>query len=103
MFVVYGWVCLNINHIFMTSFFLIYIVADIVRVYFTFQDVIMDFILLIVALSLAVSILNYNREKFSKQFFLQQKKIKALNFEQQEIFRKLPDGVLIHKFVKSEN
>lgn len=63
----------------------------------------MDFILLIVALSLAVSILNYNREKFSKQFFLQQKKIQALHFEQQEIFRKLPDGVLIHKFMQSEN
>ena len=56
----------------------------------------MDFGLLVFVIMIALIIYNFNKEKLSKQFFLQQKKIKALHLEQQEIFSNLPDGVLIH-------
>lgn len=76
----YGWVSLNINYNMFISFS-IYIIADTIRVSFKFSDVIMDYALLVFVISLALAIHNYNRVKFSKQFFLQQKKIKALHLE----------------------
>ena len=103
MFVSYGCCVLNINHIFTASFFSIHVVANIVRAYFTYKNVLMDFSLLIIVIFIALITFNYNRERFSKQFFLQQKKIEALHFEQEEIFGILPDGVMIHEFKQSEN
>ena len=40
---------------------------------------------------------SYHKQKNSKNLFLQQKKIQSMNFEQKQIIKELPDGVIIHK------
>ena len=45
----------------------------------------------------ALAYYSYLKQKNSKNLFLQQKKIQSMNFEQKQIIKELPDGVIIHK------
>lgn len=75
---------------------LLWVLYDTGRVYNKFYVILLDYLLMAGASLLSVVILNYNREKFSKLFFLQRKKIQAMHNEQRDILKNLPDGAMIH-------
>jgi hypothetical protein len=62
----YGWVCLNINYISMGICTCLYIIADTLRIRSRFEDIIMDYILLVLLFYISTGVYNFNREKFSK-------------------------------------
>ena len=75
---------------------LLWVLYDTGRVYTKFNVILLDYLLMAGASVVGVVILNYNREKFSKLFFLQQNKIQAMHNEQRDILKNLPDGAMIH-------
>lgn len=72
------------------------------RIYHDFPVVFSDYIYLMVLTGPALTYFNYHRQKYSKNFFLYQKKIHAMNFEHTEIIKNLPDGAVIHKIENVE-
>lgn len=71
----YALTCLNINYRFMGTTHLLWVLYDVGRVNYRFNPALMDYLLLACASVPAVISQNYNREMFSKLYFLQQKKI----------------------------
>ena len=70
---------------------------DAIRVYIKYNYVFLDFLYLTSLSVVAVNLMNYEFQKYSKSFFLQKKKIDILIQEQNEIFKNLPDGAVIHQ------
>ena len=100
--VTYALTCININYIFMCSIHMIWVIYDTARVSNRFNIILSDYILCAFASNLGAYVFSFNKEKFSKLFFLQQKWIQSKHNEQRVILNNLPDGAMIHQIEKDE-
>ena len=85
-FVTYVLICLNISYHTMGASHLACAFLDAIRVYHDYNFVFPDFVYLTLLSSVAVTLMNYEFQKYSKSYFLQKKKIDILHQEQKEIF-----------------
>jgi len=92
----YGFIVININHWNILSIF-IYIVPELIRIKREYPIIFYHFLYNTVIITPALAWYSYHKQKNSKNLFLQQKKIQSMNFEQKQIIKELPDGVIIHK------
>ena len=92
----YGFIVININHWNILSIF-IYIVPELIRVKREYPIIFYHYLYNTVIITPALAWYSYHKQKNSKNLFLQQKKIQSMNFEQKQIIKELPDGVIIHK------
>ena len=93
----YGVVCLSISYYITGLSQLIFVTFEAIRVKKDYGIIFGDYLYLMILTVPALTYYNYHRQKNSKNFFLYQKKVQAMNFEQREIIKNLPDGAVIHK------
>lgn len=97
MLLAYGVVCLSVSYYISGISQLIFVTFEAIRVSNDYEIIFGDYMYLMILTVPALTYYNYNRQKNSKNFFLYQKKVHAMNFEQREIIKNLPDGAVIHK------
>ena len=97
MLLAYGIVCLSVSYYISGISQLIFVTFEAIRLSNDYEIIFGDYLYLMILTVPALTYYNYNRQKNSKNFFLYQKKVHAMNFEQREIIKNLPDGAVIHK------